>query len=135
METAMTDTLDRRHASRRATFDTHGIEHARVRPGREVLILNVSAGGVLVETPHRLLPGSPIELHLRTADRRTSIRGRVLRCAVARLRASDVWYRGAIGFDLELSWFSDHLDSGYSVPTAGNGAISASGGNATPSGV
>lgn len=112
----MNDSIDRRQASRRHSFGEHGIEHARVRPGREVLIVNVSSGGVLVETPHRLLPGSQIELHLRTADRRVSVRGRVLRCAVARLRADDLWYRGAIGFDLELPWFSDRQDSGYQVP-------------------
>ena len=132
----MTDTtLDRRHASRRSSFEAHRIEHARVRPGREVLILNVSAGGVFVETPHRLLPGSPIELHLRTADRRLSIRGRVLRCVVARLRASDIWYRGAIGFDVELPWFADAVDSGYSVPVAEHDGIPESGAEATPSGI
>ena len=126
----MNDTIDRRQASRRHTFDEHGIEHARVRPGREVLIVNVSSGGVLVETPHRLMPGSPIELHLRTADRRVSVRGRVLRCAVARLRADDLWYRGAIGFDLELPWFSEPLADGYQVP-AGESALSTRGEDAT----
>ena len=125
----MTDSIDRRHNCRRHTFGEHGIEHARVRPGREVLIVNVSSGGVLVETPHRLLPGSPIELHLRTADRRVSVRGRVLRCAVARLRADDLWYRGAIGFDLELPWFSVQ-EPGYQVP-AGESAISSRGEDAT----
>jgi hypothetical protein len=130
----MTDRVDRRQTARRCTHDAHGIEHARVRPGREVLILNVSSGGALVETPHRLLPGSSIELHLRSADRRASIRGRVLRCAVARLRATDVWYRGAIAFDAELPWFSEGYDSGYSVPTAQTTAISGGGGVTTPSG-
>jgi len=127
----MNETLDRRHACRRHTFDQHGIEHARVRPGREVLIVNVSSGGVLVETPHRLLPGSPIELHLRTAEQRVSVRGRVLRCAVARLRADDLWYRGAIGFDLELPWFADRQEAGYDVP-ARESAVSAGGEVATP---
>jgi len=130
----MNDFFDRRHTGRRATFGEHGIEHARVRPGREVLVVNVSSGGVLVETPHRLLPGSLIELHLRTADRRVSVRGRVLRCAVARLRADDLWYRGAIGFDLELPWFSDGQEAGYQVP-AGEHAISARGEHPTRSGV
>lgn len=130
----MNDTIDRRQSCRRHTFDQHGIEHARVRPGREVLIVNVSSGGVLVETPHRLLPGSPIELHLRTAEQRTSVRGRVLRCAVARLRADDLWYRGAIGFDLELPWFSNRQESGYQVP-AGETAISERGEVATRLGI
>ncbi len=130
----MNDSIDRRQAGRHYTLDQHGIEHARVRPGREVLVLNVSSGGVFVETPHRLLPGSLIELHLRTADRRVSIRGRVLRCAVARLRATDVWYRGAIGFDLELPWFTGR-ESGYSVPVDEPGPITRSVFEATPSGI
>lgn len=125
----MSDSIDRRHTCRRHTFDEHRIEHARVRPGREVLIVNVSSGGVLVETPHRLLPGSAIELQLRTADSRVSVRGRVLRCAVARLRADDLWYRGAIGFDLELPWFSAQ-EPGYQVPAA-ESAISGRGEDAT----
>jgi len=131
----MNDGIDRRQRNRFHTFDEHGIDHARVRPGREVLIVNVSSGGVLVETPHRLLPGSLIELHLRTADRRVSIRGRVLRCSVARLRATDVWYRGAIGFDLELPWFSEQPNSGYEVPAAETGATSQDGEQPTRSGV
>ena len=126
----MNDTIDRRHACRHHTFDQHGIEHARVRPGREVLIVNVSSGGVLVETPHRLLPGYPIELHLRTGEQRVSVRGRVLRCAVARLRADDLWYRGAIGFDLELRWLSGRQEAGYQVP-AGESGISGRGEVAT----
>src|SRR5262245_65837203 len=129
----MNVTIDRRHGCRFHTFDAHRIEHARVRPGLEVLIVNVSSGGVLVETPHRLLPGSPIELHLRTADQRVSVRGRVLRCAVARLRADDLWYRGAIGFDLELPWFSDRQEAGYQVP-AGEGLVSERGGRCYPVG-
>jgi hypothetical protein len=131
----MNDSIDRRHALRHHTFDEHGIEHARVRPGREVLIVNVSSGGVLVETPHRLLPGSLIELHLRTADRRVSVRGRVLRCAVARLRADDLWYRGAIGFDLELPWFSDRHDSGHTVPIGETESADHRGEVATRSGI
>jgi PilZ domain-containing protein len=130
----MTEIIDRRQACRYHSFDEHGIEHARVRPGREVLVVNVSSGGVLVETPHRLLPGSLIELHLRTADRRVSVRGRVLRCAVARLRADDLWYRGAIGFDLELPWFSESPERGYRVP-AGESAAAERGEDATRLGV
>ena len=37
----------------------------------------------------------------------------MLRCAVARLRASSVCCRGAIGFDRHLPWFVD--EDGYGV--------------------
>ena len=106
---------ERRRTTRRR--DDHGIVLARVRPGHEVTVLDVSSGGALVETRHRMLPGVVVELHLETTERRTSIRGRVLRCAVSRLRSSSVSYRGAIGFDRHLPWFADDEAVGYAVPT------------------
>jgi hypothetical protein len=74
-----------------------------VRPGYSVAIIDVSKGGVLFEVTRRLLPGAKIELHVETADGQTSCRGRVLRCAVIRLRASSVWYRAAVAFDRECA--------------------------------
>jgi len=109
---------DRRRARRRRTIHDHGIVSARVRPGREVSLLDVSAGGALVETAYRLLPGSPIELHVATTERRASMRGGVLRSAVVGVRAAGMCYRSAIGFNLQLSWFVDGEAGGYGVPTA-----------------
>ena len=112
----MNDWSDRRRAHRRQTFEQHGIEGARMRPGYEVVLVDVSAGGALVESDRRLLPGSLIELHLASSGRAVSVRGRVIRCAVARLMATGVWYQGAIKFDRDLCWFQDHEAIGYSVP-------------------
>ena len=109
---------DRRRASRRRHVEEHGIVAARVRPGRDVSLLDVSAGGALVETASRLLPGSAVELHLESRDRRVAIRGRVIRCAVSRLRSTTVWYRGAIIFDRHLPWFVDDDAAGYAIPSA-----------------
>jgi PilZ domain len=105
---------ERRRAPRRRGVSEHGIESARVRRGVYVAIVDVSAGGVLVETPHRLLPGMPLEIHLERNKRISTVRGRVLRCAVVRLSASLVCYRGAIGFDRHLSWFAADVESGSS---------------------
>lgn len=110
---------ERRQTSRRCRPQEHGIVAARVRPGYNASIVDVSAGGALIETEYRLLPGSSVELHMETTTRRTTIRGRVLRCAVAGLRPSSVCYRGAIGFDRQLSWFSDEGAGGYRVPGSG----------------
>lgn len=109
---------DRRRGRRRRTIHDHGIVSARVRPGREASLLDVSAGGALVETTYRLLPGSPIELHVATSERRASVRGGVLRCAVVGVRAAGMCYRSAIGFDRLLSWFVDGEAGGYGVPSA-----------------
>jgi hypothetical protein len=100
-------TNDRRQTPRHRHADDHGVVSMRLRPGHLAKLVDVSAGGALIETSHRLLPGTSVELHLETGSDRTSIRGRVLRCAVVRLQPSWVCYRGAIGFERHLPWLVD----------------------------
>ena len=107
---------DRRSTSRRHSIEEHGIASARIRPGKRVTVIDVSMGGALVETHHRLLPGTSVELHLQDDHRRATVRGRVLRCYVARIRSTSVCYRGAILFDRYLPWFAEDESAGYSVP-------------------
>ena len=109
METAVTD----RRRGRRRTIEEHGIVSARVKPGHEVALINVSAGGALIECMRGLAPGTLIELYLTDGARGASVRGRVLRCAVARLQPTAVFYQGAIGFDRDLHWFSEHDRTGH----------------------
>ena len=107
MEARLTTAFtDRRGSPRRIGLEEHRIIHARVRPGAEVSLLDVSAGGALVEAAHRLLPGAWVEVHLRREDDREVLRGRILRSSVARLRADVVIYRGAIAFERLLPWFT-----------------------------
>jgi hypothetical protein len=98
---------DRRSARRREAFEEHRIVSACVRPGHAARLIDVSAGGALIETGHRLLPGTSVELQVETGTDRANLRGRVLRCAVVRLRPTWVCYRGAIAFDRHLPWFVD----------------------------
>ena len=95
---------DRRQARRHLDADYHGIVSTRVRPGHRAKLIDVSAGGALVETTHRLLPGTSVELQVETRSDRTHVRGRVLRCAIVLVRPSWVCYRGAIEFDRHLPW-------------------------------
>jgi hypothetical protein len=56
-----------------------------------------------VESRHRLMPGTIVELCLRREQHpATIVRGHVLRCAVARLDEKTVSYRGAIAFERSL---------------------------------
>ena len=110
--------VERRDTIRRRTPGEHGIVVARVRPGHEAEVLDVSAVGMLLETAHRLLPGTVIDLHLETRDCRTAMRGRVLRCVVASIVATRVWYRGAIRFDRPLTWFADEARTVDARPDA-----------------
>ena len=110
--------IDRRVALRHCRVEEHGIVSARVRPGHDVSLIDVSAGGALVEGRYRLLPGASVELQLETSQLTAGVRGRVVRCSVSRLRSTSVCYRGAIAFDRHLPWFVDDESAGYAVPTS-----------------
>jgi PilZ domain-containing protein len=115
---------ERRRTTRRRHLEDHGIREARVRSGSDAAVIDVSAGGALIETPRRLLPGAAIELQLISEAGRVAVRGRVLRCAVWRIRPGSIWYRGAVAFDRHLQWFVEdgvedggtNSGGGYGVP-------------------
>ena len=108
METAMSDSSpDRRGARRLDAFKEHRIASACVCPAHRARLIDVSSGGALIDTSHRLLPGTSVELQVEMGTGRASVRGQVLRCAVVRLRPTWVCYRGAIAFDRHLPWFVD----------------------------
>jgi len=117
MAAGMTSHLpERRLAGRRRSVAEHGIVSARVRPGIDASVVDVSAAGALIETRHRLLPGSSVEICFDPDKRQPAVRGKVVRCAVAQLGADQVSYRGAILFDQRLPWIANALDCGYSLP-------------------
>jgi hypothetical protein len=107
----MTQGRDRRRTRRHHLVEEHGIVSARVRPGHRALVIDVSAGGALIETTHRLLPGTVVELHVDRGAQHARVLGRVLRCAVARVRPTWIAYRGAIGFDRHLPWLLNEATS------------------------
>ena len=115
MDAALNRPCERRHR-RCHRVEDHGIVGTLIRPGHRARLVDVSAGGALLETHYRLLPGSVVELHMEARKGRTTVRGRVTRCAVVRVHPRSVWYRGAIAFDRHLPWLQD--DEGYAVPTA-----------------
>jgi hypothetical protein len=74
------------------------------------MLIDVSAGGALIETGRRILPDTFAEVYMETPFQHAIVRGRVLRCAVVGLRATAVRYRAAIQFDSHLPWFVEDLD-------------------------
>jgi hypothetical protein len=111
---------DRRRHHRQQPGE-HGIVSARVRPGHSATVLDLSDEGALIELTNRLLPGAGVDLQLGTADRVTTIHGRVVRCAVIHVRPSSISYRAAIVFE-------------YPVPTRDRGVIRRTGVVASPTG-
>jgi hypothetical protein len=102
---------ERRHHQRHHDLAHHHIVAIRVRPGHVANIVDVSAGGALIETHHRLLPGHVVELHVERLNDHARVRGRVLRCAVEKVRPASVCYRGAIAFERQLSWLVEPVES------------------------
>lgn len=92
----------------------------RIRPGHDAAVVNISSGGLLVESERGLPPGLSVELQMDIDTRRCIVRGRVLRCAVAQLRAYGIRYRSAIAFDRRLAE-SVH-PARHTVPGAANAA-------------
>ncbi len=112
--------IERRASPRRATGECAWVSRARVRPGLDVNLLDLSSGGALVEGSFRLLPGSRVELQLSSPDAERVVAGRVLRCCVSALSGeSGIRYTAAVGFESRLAIPGEQVrSSGYLLPGA-----------------
>jgi hypothetical protein len=104
---------ERRRTARCATALTHGGVCVRIRPGHDVRLIDVSAGGVFVQNVVRLLPGHSVELLITTDERRAAVRGLVIRSVVSHVSRSAIWYRSAVAFEHLVPWLSDVRDVEY----------------------
>jgi hypothetical protein len=76
----------------------------KVRPGRDVVVVNLSPDGLLVEGVWRFRPGSSVELHITFDATPVGARGRVLRCYVSGLdRVTGIRYRAAIALSTPIA--------------------------------
>jgi hypothetical protein len=87
---------DRRHMRRIRPQDTCWRSVAVLRPGIEVEILDLSAGGVRITSPKRMKPGARAEIQLLGATRRTLF-ARIGRCRVTAI--APMRYEGALVFE------------------------------------
>jgi hypothetical protein len=98
----MADTIERRAWPRLDTATRQDMARGKLRPGRPAQIVDVSAGGALIETDWRLLPGTQVELQLGDPVALYHVKARILRCHVSRLAGDRIRYRGALIFDRQL---------------------------------
>ena len=78
---------------------------ATLRPGCIVVLLDVSAGGALVQAARPLRPGARVHLQVVTPGRHVATVAAVLRCMVWSLIGDDgVIYRAALRFDQRVEW-------------------------------
>lgn len=96
---------ERRHDRRRSAVEDHGVLSARIVPGHQARLVDISPSGALVDTPLRLLPGTNVEVRLATRHQQIDVRGQVVRCMVTRV--APLVYRGAVRFDRRLQLFED----------------------------
>jgi hypothetical protein len=78
---------------------------ATLRPGCIVCLVDLSAGGALVQAFRPLRPGARVHLQLVADARTVAVTAQVLRCAVWSLDPVDgVIYRGALQFEHRCEW-------------------------------
>jgi hypothetical protein len=81
-----------------------GSTRATVRPGCDVLVIDLSAGGALVEAHRPLRPGARVHVQIVARERSTAVTAHVVRCVVWSLDEADgIVYRGALQFERRLS--------------------------------
>src|SRR5262245_32334583 len=92
---------NRRIHERRKATELEWLRGANVKYGAEARVLDISAGGLLLETQQALKPNSTVVLELTGADNLILVPSRVLRCRVASLRHI-LTYQGACAFKRPL---------------------------------
>ncbi len=78
---------------------------ATLRPGCPVELVDMSAGGALVDAPRPLRPGARVHVQVATPHRAFAIAAHVTRCMVWALDPLEgIRYRGALRFDHRIEW-------------------------------
>jgi hypothetical protein len=117
------DLRERRRTARRSPDAREPLSRMRLRAGRELTVVDVSASGALVEGPTRLLPGTHVDVHVVTRQGRVLVRSRIVRAYVCGVRADAVCYRGALAFERLV----DTAAAGYAIPDVLLDAVGVSG--------
>ncbi len=93
-----------RRAHRRAPSSRYPVvTGVRLRSGSGASLLNLSSGGLLLETAARLAPGAAVEVLLKVESAERVIRARVARCFVASIDPEgELRFKAALEFDRPL---------------------------------
>jgi hypothetical protein len=89
--------IDRRVHQRIRAADLKWLRGSRVKNGHDVTLVDLSAGGALLDSDVQLRPGALITLEIVGAGT-IEVRSEVLRCQLAALRDAAAVYRGALTF-------------------------------------
>ena len=114
--------INDRRGDPRYGWPPEDISQATVRPGCLVHVVDLSAGGALVQAARPLRPGARLHFHLVLRRRTFGLVAQVLRCAVWKMDSREgLTYRGALQFQERCEFFREHgSHSGSHLPaTAG----------------
>jgi len=89
---------ERRAYQRLRDHELEWIRHARLSAGKGVSLVDLSAGGALLDSPVPLRPDSLLTLEIIGEGLETSVQFRVLRCEVGAIGPAGPTYRGACRF-------------------------------------
>jgi hypothetical protein len=89
---------DRRAYARQRDADLTWVRAARLSIGQGVSLVDLSAGGALLDSPIPLRPNAMLGLEIVGASALTVVQFRVLRCEVGALEPGQTTYRGACEF-------------------------------------
>jgi PilZ domain len=104
-----------------------------LRVGSATSLINLSAGGALVETTRPLQPGARVNLQVLTAAHTFTVPAHVVRCAVWSLDAeSGVTYRGALAFLEHCAFFREQATRARNAVPAATGSECCGVGNPLP---
>jgi hypothetical protein len=100
--------MEHRRCPRRIPLASESLARVRLRTGRELLVVNISNTGLLVEGDVRLLPGSSVDLHVMNGTGPEQVRSQVARSYVSQLCADSVGYRAALAFERSLDMSGEY---------------------------
>jgi hypothetical protein len=97
--------VNRRNGHRYQASAVPEITAVRLSSGDAVVMINISASGILLEGRMRLVPGKQVTLEFEGSISAKQIKGRVVRCQVSAIESGALKYRTAIAFaqPLELA--------------------------------
>lgn len=102
MEVTIEPEPNRRLHERLKASDLHWLRSARLKYGADIRVIDISVGGMLVETEKALAPDANVVVELTGRESPILVPSRVLRCRLASLGDS-VTYQGACAFKRPLS--------------------------------
>ena len=96
--------MDRRRDPRSSGPRVRSIS-ARILGAHDIVLIDLSASGALIEGPRPLRPGARVEVHLAVDIRRFVLPAHVARCLVAAIDADHgVTYHAALSFERKFDW-------------------------------